>query len=189
MKCDSGTVFVLGAGFTRAFLPNAPLLVDDYGGDALKEQFSHFPMAHRFEKLIRDGDVRDFADLARLGRVSRATLTQIVNLLCVAPDIQEQILFLPPVERRDDRIHERQLPQIAAMLDCSTWTLRWQPAFRAFRQDPTTLWERETCCRLPSASCRTGFPTYGNEANPNLYSGFFGSKSASVTPVFVLMSE
>ena len=36
-------------------------------------------LAHRFEKLIADGDVRDYADLARLGHVTRARVTQIMN--------------------------------------------------------------------------------------------------------------
>jgi hypothetical protein len=40
---DSGTVFVLGAGFTKAFLPKAPLLIDDYGGEELKRKFASFP--------------------------------------------------------------------------------------------------------------------------------------------------
>lgn len=35
--------------------------------------------------------------MARLGRVSRARVTQIMNLLFLAPDIREQLLFLPPV--------------------------------------------------------------------------------------------
>jgi hypothetical protein len=39
------TVFVLGAGFTKAFLPAAPLLVDDYGGESLRRQFANFPYA------------------------------------------------------------------------------------------------------------------------------------------------
>jgi len=45
-------------------------------------------LAHRFEKLIRDGEMRDYADLARLGHVTLARLTQIMNLLNLAPDIQ-----------------------------------------------------------------------------------------------------
>lgn len=56
-------------------------------------------LAIRFEKLVRDGVVKNYADLARLGRVSRARLTQIQNLRLLAPDIQEAILFLPPVEK------------------------------------------------------------------------------------------
>ena len=43
--------------------------------------------------------VKDYAELARPGRVSRARMTQIMNLLMLAPDIQEEILFLPRIER------------------------------------------------------------------------------------------
>src|SRR5436190_21045272 len=51
-------------------------------------------LAHRFEKLIRDGDVRDYADLARLGHVTRARLSQIMDLLLLAPELQEPLLFM-----------------------------------------------------------------------------------------------
>lgn len=74
-------------------------------------------LAHRFERLIRDGEVRDYADLARLGHVTRARLSQIMDLLLLAPDIQEQLLFLPPIENGQDPIHERRLRAIAAVLD------------------------------------------------------------------------
>ena len=50
-------------------------------------------------QLIRDGVVSDQAELATLGHVSRARLTQILNLLFLASDIQEKVLFLPPCER------------------------------------------------------------------------------------------
>ena len=72
-------------------------------------------LAIRLDQLIRDGVVTDQAELARLGHVSRARLTQIMNLLCLAPDIQEQILFLPPTERGRDAITEKQLRPIAAI--------------------------------------------------------------------------
>src|SRR5215831_10955492 len=54
-------------------------------------------LALRFEQLLRSGAVRDYAGLARLGRVSRARITQVMNLLHLAPDLQEEILFLAPV--------------------------------------------------------------------------------------------
>lgn len=38
----------------------------------------------------------DQAELARLGHVTRARLTQNMNLLNLAPEIQEEILFLSP---------------------------------------------------------------------------------------------
>ena len=74
-------------------------------------------LAIRFEKLVRDGRVRDYADLARLGNVSRARLTQIMNLLNLAPDIQEDILYLPRTDRGFDPISERQIRRIAAEPD------------------------------------------------------------------------
>ena len=74
-------------------------------------------LAIRLDQLIRDGVVADQAELARLGHVTRARLTQIMNLLCLSPDLQEQILFLPATERGRDVITEKQLRPIAAMAD------------------------------------------------------------------------
>ncbi len=72
-------------------------------------------LAIRFEKLVRDGEVADYADLARLGYVTRARVTQIMNLLNLAPDLQEAILFLPPVADGRDPVTERHLRPIAAV--------------------------------------------------------------------------
>lgn len=49
-------------------------------------------LAIKFDEMIRRGEVRDYADLARLGHVSRARITQIMNLLNLAPEIQEELL-------------------------------------------------------------------------------------------------
>ena len=54
-------------------------------------------LAIRFEGLVNQKEVEDYADLARLGFVSRARITQIMNLLHLAPDIQEELLNLPRV--------------------------------------------------------------------------------------------
>jgi hypothetical protein len=43
-------------------------------------------LALRFEDLLRRGEVKDYADLARLGHVTRARVTQVMNLLMLAPD-------------------------------------------------------------------------------------------------------
>ena len=66
-------------------------------------------LAHKFEGLVRSGEVRDYADLARLGRVSRARMSQILNLLLLAPSIQEYLLWLPPQPPGEPRITERDL--------------------------------------------------------------------------------
>ena len=64
-------------------------------------------LAIRFEELLENGTAADYADLARMGKVSRARMTQIMNLLNLAPDIQESLLFLPPVRSSRDAISER----------------------------------------------------------------------------------
>jgi hypothetical protein len=51
-------------------------------------------LAIHFDQLIREGKVRDYAELARLGQVMRARVTQIMNFLSLSPTIQEQLLFL-----------------------------------------------------------------------------------------------
>ena len=72
-------------------------------------------LAIRFEQLVRDGVVADYAELARLGHVSRARVTQVLNLLNLAPEIQEALLFLPRVERGKDPVTERELRAIVAV--------------------------------------------------------------------------
>jgi hypothetical protein len=57
-------------------------------------------LALRFEGLIRTGQILNYAELARLGHVSRARISQITCLLLLAPDIQEELLFLPPIDGR-----------------------------------------------------------------------------------------
>jgi hypothetical protein len=70
-------------------------------------------LALHFENLIHEGRVVDYSDLARLGHVSRARLTQIMNLLLLAPDIQEEILFMPPRRRGRDPFRLARLQRIA----------------------------------------------------------------------------
>ena len=74
-------------------------------------------LAIRMDGLVRGGEVADYADIARLGHVTRARVSQIMNLLCLAPDIQESILFLPHTERGRDPIREHHVRPIAAILD------------------------------------------------------------------------
>jgi len=71
-------------------------------------------LAIRFDGLLRRGEVKDLAELARLGRVTRARATQILNLTMLAPDIQEEILTLPVVTAGRDTIKEWQVRPVAA---------------------------------------------------------------------------
>jgi len=83
-------------------------------------------LAIRFEQLVRDGVVADYAELARLGHVTRARMTQIMNLLNLAPDIQEAILFLPRVERGKDPVTERDLRALVAEVDWGRQREAWE---------------------------------------------------------------
>jgi len=83
-------------------------------------------LAIRFDGLLRAGAVGNHAELAVLGHVSRARISQVLNLSNLAPDIQEEVLFLPRAERGRDPIYLRQLQPIAAILDWKKQRIRWR---------------------------------------------------------------
>ena len=75
-------------------------------------------LAIKFQDLVDRGEVRDYADLARLGYVTRARVTQIMNLLLLAPDIQETILFFSDGCGTSSHLTEPAVRTIAAI---QTW--------------------------------------------------------------------
>lgn len=83
-------------------------------------------LAHHLDGLLREGAVANYAELARLAGVSRARITQIMDLLLLAPDIQEEILFLPRVTAGRDPVTERDLRPL-------TSDVRWSAHRRAWR--------------------------------------------------------
>ena len=94
-------------------------------------------LAIRLEGLIREQTIPDYASVARRGRVTRARMTQIMKLLDLAPDIQEQILFLPPLPR----VNERNLRPIVRRID-------WHEQRRLFQK----LTSRVNISQAPGAS-------------------------------------
>ena len=91
-------------------------------------------LAIRMDRLIREGHVSDYAELARMGHVSRARVTQIMNLNFLAPDIQEDLLFLPRVERGRDPIREHAIRPIAATSDWQKQRRMWAALQGAIRR-------------------------------------------------------
>ena len=83
-------------------------------------------LAHRIDGMIRAGELRDLADAARAIGVTRARMTQIMNLLLLAPDIQETIVDLPLVTNGRDPVSERQLRRIVAEADWNQQTELWK---------------------------------------------------------------
>lgn len=78
-------------------------------------------LAIHFDQLLRAGKVRDLSELARLAHVTQPRMTQIMNLNRLAPDIQEELLFIPPVNSGRDAIHERHLRPIVG---CANWDVQ-----------------------------------------------------------------
>ncbi|MBN2583225.1 MAG: hypothetical protein JXL80_09155 [Planctomycetes bacterium] len=83
-------------------------------------------LAIRFDQLLRDGQVADQSELARLAHVTQPRMTQIMNLLHLAPDIQEEILHLPPVVEGRDPVTERDLRPVVRLMD-------WRKQRKAYR--------------------------------------------------------
>jgi hypothetical protein len=83
-------------------------------------------LALHFEQLLREGHVASYAELARLGHVTHARVSQIMNLLYLAPDLQEAILFLPRTQRGRDPVILRQLQPLAAILDWPSQRALWR---------------------------------------------------------------
>jgi hypothetical protein len=89
-------------------------------------------LAIKFEGMIRDGVVKDYAELARLGRVTRARISQIMGLLNLALDIQEAVLFLPRVARGREPVKMRQLLGIVSERQWPEQRRRWQSLLSRF---------------------------------------------------------
>ena len=82
-------------------------------------------LAIHFDRLIQSRAVKNYSELARLGNVTRARITQIMNLLMLAPEIQEEILFLARVEEGRDEVLLRALQPVAGLIDWTTQLRSW----------------------------------------------------------------
>ena len=88
-------------------------------------------LAIRFEEQVRTGVLPSYSALAELGHVTRARVSQIMNLVNLAPDLQEAILFLPRTERGRDPIHLRLLQPIASTIDWKKQRRMWRDLLAA----------------------------------------------------------
>jgi hypothetical protein len=82
-------------------------------------------LAIRVEGLLKQGTVADYAAVARLGKVTRARMTHVMNLLHLASDIQETILFLPRRASGRDPITERELRPLTRIVGWSEQRRAW----------------------------------------------------------------
>ena len=83
-------------------------------------------LAWHVEGLVRSGTISGYAAAARLGHVSRARLSQVLSLLNLAPDLQEQLLFLQRPARGRQSLVLRHVLTVAAALDWQEQRRRWR---------------------------------------------------------------
>jgi DNA invertase Pin-like site-specific DNA recombinase len=90
-------------------------------------------LALKFEELIRSGTVTNYAAVAKVAQVSRSRVTQMTALLNLAPDIQEEILFLPAAEAQQLRISEPSLRKLTSTLLWNQQREHWKNLRRSAR--------------------------------------------------------
>ena len=83
------------------------------------------------QRLMEEGTVTSYEELARLSGLTRGRLSQILLLANLAPEIQEQLLFLPKVGNGPDRIFEKDLRPILQVAE-------WHEQAKLFR----SVWVR-----------------------------------------------
>src|SRR5262249_38774527 len=82
-------------------------------------------LAYRFERQLRSGEAANMAELAAARGITRARMTQIMDLLLIAPDIQEQLLFLPRTTHGRDVVTLRCLSSACATPVWDEQRARW----------------------------------------------------------------
>ena len=76
--------------------------------------------------MIRDGELDDLAEAARRLNLTRARVTQITNLLLLAPEIQEAVLNLGLVTNGRDPVTERNLRKVLVEIEWAAQLAIWK---------------------------------------------------------------
>lgn len=90
-------------------------------------------LAVEFESLIECREAHNYAELARRFGLSRERVSQIVHLNFLAPDIQMEILYLPPAPSGRYPISEVAVRGIARELSWAAQRERWNALKRFHR--------------------------------------------------------
>jgi hypothetical protein len=83
-------------------------------------------LAHHCFGLVQSGAIINQSELAHFGQISTTRMTHIMWLDNLAPDIQEEILFLPRTTQGRDTIKEADLRPIAKTLDWNKQRQMWR---------------------------------------------------------------
>lgn len=114
-------------------------------------------MAIRLDRLLREGTICGQTDLVRMAKVTQPRTTRIMSLLHLAPDIQEELLFLPRATSGDDLIQEKMLRPIASETDWGRQRHLWERQ-RSSRSTPTGTGEYPGRLVVAAGNPAMGFP-------------------------------
>jgi|SRR5271156_4159903 len=82
-------------------------------------------LAIHFDTMIWQGDAKDYADIGRLTCLCRERVSQIMRLTYLAPDIQMELLYQPPVLAGRDHFSETAVRKIASILSWEEQRRAW----------------------------------------------------------------
>ncbi len=112
-----------GARSTHRVSFNRPTRANRQTGGRVPRVARLLALAHKINGMIEVGEIRDLADAARQLGLTRARVTQITNLLLLAPRIQEEVLSMDPIDAGREPVSERQLRTVVADPD---WTDQYE---------------------------------------------------------------
>lgn len=102
-------------------------------GGSGRRRFDRYPrivqvvaLAIHFQDMLDRGEVRNHADLARLGCISRERMSQIMMRAWLAPDIQQEVLGLPKTPGGRFPVSETRLRSIARLPSWIEQRTEWQ---------------------------------------------------------------
>ena len=100
---------------------------------AARRRFDRYPrivqvvaLAIHFQNMLDRGEVRNHADLARLGCISRERISQIMMLAWLAPDILQDVLNLPKTPGGRFSVSETSLRSIARVAEWGEQRAKWK---------------------------------------------------------------
>jgi hypothetical protein len=93
-------------------------------------------LAHHCFRLVQSGAIINQSELAHFGQISTTRMTQIMWLDNLAPDIQEEILFLPRTTQGRDVIKEANIRPIAKTLDWNKQRQMWRELRNSLSVNP-----------------------------------------------------
>jgi hypothetical protein len=88
-------------------------------------------LAHHVEAAIGQGRLKSAADMAYQLGFTRARMTHLLDLLLLAPDLQEEVLFLEAVDGQEP-LSERGLRAIAHAGAWKVQRERWREVSASF---------------------------------------------------------